>query len=243
MSYNFSLVLPCYNEEKNIIFLYKEFLNINFNNEKIELIFVNNGSTDKTDDEIEKVIKLHQISNKKHIHIKKLFLQKNINYSGGVIAGLKEAKGDFIGWSHADLQTPLKDFYDIYLIIKNKKEILGKGKRTNRQPLDQFITELHELFSRIILGVKMKEINAAPKIFSKELLNIFNQLPYESTLLDTYIVFRCHKKNIKIVEISVDFKRRQYGESKWKNNLYNLIKHLLINFLYLIKLRFIYDNN
>ena len=243
MSYNFSLVLQCYNEEKNIIFLYKEFLNINFNNEKIELIFVNNGSTDKTDDEIEKVIKLHQISNKKHIHIKKLFLQKNRNYSGGVIAGLKEAKGDFIGWSHADLQTPLKDFYDIYLIIKNKKEILGKGKRTNRQPLDQFITELHELFSRIILGVKMKEINAAPKIFSKELLNIFNQLPYESTLLDTYIVFRCHKKNIKIVEISVDFKRRQYGESKWKNNLYNLIKHLLINFLYLIKLRFIYDNN
>ena len=243
MSYNFSLVLPCYNEEKNIIFLYKEFLNINFNNEKIELIFVNNGSTDKSDAEIEKVIKLHQISNKKHIHIKKLFLQKNRNYSGGVIAGLKEAKGDFIGWSHADLQTPLKDFYDIYLIIKNKKEILGKGKRTNRQPLDQFITELHELFSRIILGVKMKEINAAPKIFSKELLNIFNQLPYESTLLDTYIVFRCHKKNIKIVEISVDFKRRQYGESKWKNNLYNLIKHLLINFLYLIKLRFIYDNN
>ena len=243
MSYNFSLVLPCYNEEKNIIFLYKEFLNINFNNEKIELIFVNNGSTDKTDDEIEKVIKLHQISNKKHIHIKKLFLQKNRNYSGGVIAGLKEAKGDFIGWTHADLQTPLKDFYDIYLIIKNKKEILSKGKRTNRQPLDQFITELHELFSRIILGVKMKEINAAPKIFSKELLNIFNQLPYESTLLDTYIVFRCHKKNIKIVEISVDFKRRQYGESKWKNNLYNLIKHLLINFLYLIKLRFIYDNN
>ena len=243
MSYNFTLVLPCYNEEKNIIFLYKEFLNINFNNEKIELIFVNNGSTDKTDDEINKVIKVHQKSKKKHIHIKKIFLQKNRNYSDGVIAGLKEAKGDFIGWSHADLQTPLKDFYDIYLIIKNKKVILGKGKRINRQPLDQFITELHELFSRLILGIKMKEINAAPKIFSKELLNIFNQLPYESTLLDTYIVFRCHKKNIKIVEISVDFKRRQYGESKWKNNLYNLIKHLLINFLYLIKLRFIYDNN
>ena len=54
MSYNFSLVLPCYNEEKNIIFLYKEFLDINFNDEKIELIFVNNGSTDNTDEEIEK---------------------------------------------------------------------------------------------------------------------------------------------------------------------------------------------
>ena len=76
MSYNFSLVLPCYNEEKNIIFLYKEFLNINFNNEKIELIFVNNGSTDKTDDEINKVIKVHQKSKKKTYTHKKNFSSK-----------------------------------------------------------------------------------------------------------------------------------------------------------------------
>ena len=243
MSYNFSLVLPCYNEEKNIIFLYKEFLDINFNDEKIELIFVNNGSTDNTDEEIEKVIKMHEESSKKNIHIKKIFLQKNKNYSGGVITGLKKAKGDFIGWSHADLQTPLKDFYDIYLLVKNNNEVLGKGKRINRQPLDQFITELHEFCSRVILGIKMKEINAAPKIFNKNMLNIFNQLPFESTLLDTYIVFRCLKKKIRIVEIEVDFKERQFGNSKWKNNLFNLIKHLIINFLYLIRLRFTYDNN
>ena len=243
MSYNFSLVLPCYNEEKNIIFLYKEFLDINFNDEKIELIFVNNGSTDNTDEEIEKVIKIHEESSKKNIHIKKIFLQKNKNYSGGVITGLKKAKGDFIGWSHADLQTPLKDFYDIYLLVKNNNEVLGKGKRINRQPLDQFITKLHEFCSRVILGIKMTEINAAPKIFNKNMLNIFNQLPFESTLLDTYIVFRCLKKKIKIVEIEVDFKERQFGNSKWKNNFFNLIKHLIINFLYLIKLRSTYDNN
>ena len=243
MPYNFSLVLPCYNEEKNIFFLYKEFIEINFNNEKIELIFVNNGSADNTDEEIEKVIKLHALSNKKNIHIKKIFLKTNQNYSGGVIAGLLRAEGNFIGWSHADLQTPLKDFYDIYLMIKDHNEILGKGKRINRQPLDQFITTLHELFSKIILGVEMKEINAAPKIFNKKMMGIFNQLPHESTLLDTYLVFRCLKKKIKIFEMDVDFKARQHGKSKWKNNFFNLFKHLIINFLYLLKLRFTYDNN
>ena len=43
MSINLSLVLPCYNEEKNISILYQEFLNIPFEGITAELIFVNNG--------------------------------------------------------------------------------------------------------------------------------------------------------------------------------------------------------
>ena len=41
-----SLVIPCYNEEKNVPILYKEFLEIAFQGVVSELIFVNNGSTD-----------------------------------------------------------------------------------------------------------------------------------------------------------------------------------------------------
>ena len=48
MSINFSLVLPCYNEERNIMPLYQEFSKFPLKNEKCELIFVNNGSTDNT---------------------------------------------------------------------------------------------------------------------------------------------------------------------------------------------------
>ena len=56
MSINLSLVLPCYNEEKNISILYKEFLNIPFQGIEAELIFVNNGSDDNTSKEIDTVI-------------------------------------------------------------------------------------------------------------------------------------------------------------------------------------------
>ena len=76
MKFNMSVVLPCYNEENNINLLYQEFIKIKFKNEKIELIFVNNGSTDKTDREIEKVIALHKKSKIKNIHLKKIFLKK-----------------------------------------------------------------------------------------------------------------------------------------------------------------------
>ena len=57
MTINFSLVLPCYNEEKNIFFICDEFFNLPIQNYNVELILVNNGSTDNTGHEIKKVIK------------------------------------------------------------------------------------------------------------------------------------------------------------------------------------------
>ena len=48
MSVNISLVLPCYNEEKNIAFICSEFLDLPLQNYNAELILVNNGSDDDT---------------------------------------------------------------------------------------------------------------------------------------------------------------------------------------------------
>ena len=44
MSINFSLVLPCYNEEDNVLPLYKEINELPLEDEKCEIVFVNNGS-------------------------------------------------------------------------------------------------------------------------------------------------------------------------------------------------------
>ena len=132
MSINLSLVLPCYNEEKNISILYKEFLNIPFQGIKAELIFVNNGSEDNTSKEIDAVIDQNK-SEKNSITIKKVNLQLNDGYGGGIAAGIEQAKGEYIGWAHADLQTPLIDFYRLFEIVKNKKKIFGKGFRTNNR--------------------------------------------------------------------------------------------------------------
>ena len=102
MSINFSLVLPCYNEEENISLLYKEFSEIPLDQYRAELILVNNGSTDETQKEIEKVIKNNK---KNNIDVIILNLKKNQGYGGGIAEGLKIARGDYIGWAHADLHV------------------------------------------------------------------------------------------------------------------------------------------
>ena len=234
---NFSLVLPCFNEDKNIDKLYDEFISIPLKNYKSELIFVDNGSNDNTSLEIDKIIEKNKSKNN-NIVIKKIKLPKNLGYGGGIEEGLKSASGEFIGWAHADLQTPLIDFFKLYEIIKNKRRIFGKGFRVNNRGYDGIISRLHERFASIILGYKMEEINAQPKIFSRDILKLFNEIPKKWTVLDTYAVYVCLVNKIQIEQINVNFKTRIYGESKWKNNFITFIKHLIFNFIYLFKLKF-----
>ena len=235
MSVNFSLVLPCYNEEKNITLICSEFLDLPLENYIAELILVNNGSDDDTQNVAEKEIKNNS---SKNVSIKLVNLVDNEGYGGGIAKGLKIAKGDYIGWAHADLQTPLIDFFKLYLRIKDKKNIFGKGFRINNRGFDGVISRIHEKLASFILGYQMNEINAQPKIFNKELLQVFSKIPYKWTTLDTYVMYVCLKKGIEIQTIDVVFNTRKYGQSKWKNNFINFISHILFNFMYLFKLRF-----
>ncbi len=240
MLINFSLILPCYNEEKNIFIICKEFSNLPIKNYKAELILVNNGSTDKTRYQIQKAIKNNK---KKNIKIKLINLKKNKGYGGGIYEGLKNASGKYIGWSHADLQTPLIDYFKLYNLIKNKKNILGKGYRTNNRKFDGIISFFHESLATLILGVKMKEINAQPKIFDKEQMKYFKKIPFKYTTIDTYVMYNCIKRKVKIKTINVVFKKRKYGQSKWKNNIISFFNHIFFNILFLFKLRISEINN
>ena len=235
MSVDLSLVLPCYNEEKNITLICNEFLDLPLQNYNAELILVNNGSEDNTKNVAEKEI---ENNNSKNISIKLVNLIKNVGYGGGIAEGLKIAKGDYIGWAHADLQTPMFDFLKLYLLIKDKKKILGKGFRTNNRGFDGIISAFHEKLASLILGYKMNEINAQPKIFNRELLHLFSNMPYKWTTLDTYVMYVCLKNKIEIETIDVVFNTRKYGQSKWKNNFINFFSHIIFNVLYLFKLRF-----
>ena len=235
MPYNLSLVLPCYNEEKNISILCEEFLKLPFQDIQAELILVNNGSEDQTLKEIKEAIKNNT---SKNVTIKLVNLEKNKGYGGGITEGLKKASGEYIGWAHADLQTPLTDFLKLYKLIKNKNNVLGKGYRVNTRGFDGIISRLHERLASIILGFKMEEINAQPKIFNRKIMRYFNNMPYKWTTLDTYVMYTCLKNKIEIETTDVIFNTRKYGQSKWKNNFINFFSHIIFNVLYLFKLRF-----
>lgn len=238
MNIKLSIILPCYNEEQNILHIYKEILDINFNkNEIFEIIFVENGSTDNTEKEIKSVIDNNN-SKKNNILFKVVKLTKNVGYGGGIKKGLESANGEFIGWAHADLQSPLEDLYKLYRLMNNDKNSFGKGKRINNRGYDGVVSRFHEKCASLILGQRMREINAQPKIFHRSVIKYFKKIPTDWTVIDTYVYYISLKEKINIYEINVIFRNRIYGHSKWKNNYKIFFMHLFFNFIYLFKLKF-----
>ena len=227
-----SIIIPCYNEEKNIKILIKDLIKNYISNS--EIIFVDNGSTDSTFKILNDEIKKLNIPLIRFIRVK-----KNQGYGNGIIEGIKESQGNIIGWTHSDLQTDIKDVYDSFnKINKNKDEyIFLKGIRQNRPIIDNLFTYTMGVFSSIILGVKINDINAQPKLFNRKFYYLMKDSPKDFSL-DLYVVYLAKKNDIKIHEHPVYFNERKYGYAKGGGGSFKMKLKLIIRTLkYIYKLK------
>lgn len=127
----YSLIFPLYNEEENIDSLYKRSTSVLRKlRGEYELIFVNDGSSDKTPLIL---FNLH----KKDDRVKIINFSRNFGHQAAVSAGLKFAIGDRVAILDADLQDPpevlpvffkkISEGYDVaYAVRQNRQEGLAK---------------------------------------------------------------------------------------------------------------------
>ncbi|MBH10755.1 MAG: glycosyl transferase family 2 [Candidatus Marinimicrobia bacterium] len=204
-----SIVIPCYNEEENIPRLLNAL--IKSYESGTEIILVNNGSTDNSAKVLRKELKLLN-----NINIRKIDINKNIGYGHGIMTGVNDANGEVISWTHADLQTDIKDVYKGYKIFIQQPDVKKsflKGYRKKRPLIDTVLTWGMGTISSILLRKNLKEINAQPKIFHKSFLNYINKSPDDFSL-DLYFYYTAMKNDLSIVELPVYFKERLFGEAK-----------------------------
>ncbi len=98
-----SVIVPCYNEEENVRYFYEELMkNESFFKSReldVEVIYVNDGSKDKTVDEVKK---LHEEDER----VKLVSFSRNFGKEAAIYAGFKKSKGDYAVMMDADLQDP-----------------------------------------------------------------------------------------------------------------------------------------
>lgn len=227
-----SIIIPCYNEQNNIKHLFFKAITVSQILKDAEFIFVNNGSSDDTLTEL--------YSNKstcKNINIKIVNIQTNLGYGNGILKGILEASHAVIAWTHADLQTDLEDIvigYNLYL-SENNNLCVVKGNRINRPFFDIIFTKSMEFFVFIFTNIYLHDINAQPKIFSKEFFTtIYNdKIPLDFSF-DLYFLY--HAKKIGYIKsFNVNFNKREFDTSKGGGTLYG--KYILTKrtFKYLFK--------
>ncbi len=206
-----SIVVPCYNEEQNIPLILKRFDEVIGRND-IEVILVNNGSTDNSAQVLEELLPGYPFA-------RTTLVEVNQGYGYGILQGLRQCSGEYIGWTHADMQTDPADILKALDIIKQQKGLVFvKGNRKGRPPFDVFFTVGMSLFETCYLRKKLYDINAQPNIFPKVFFDSWENPPYDFSL-DLYALYMARRKKLRVVRFPVLFPERIYGESKWNTGL------------------------
>ena len=221
------LIIPCYNEEKNILNVYNNIVSYNKKNKtNYDVIVINDGSTDNTS-------KILIDNNIPHIN-----LINNLGIGGAVQTGYKYAKNkkyDIAVQYDGDGQHNVEYIKDIIDPIINKDIDMVIGSRFIRK-IDTFKSsftrrigiKLISLFIKLVTGKKIYDTTSGMRATNKAIINEFaNNYPveYPEPVSTTLII----KKGYNVIEKPVKMNERKEGVSSiraWKN-IYYMINVIL----------------
>jgi glycosyltransferase involved in cell wall biosynthesis len=212
-----SIIIPVFNEAESLPALFNELKNEFGNSSHVQIVFVNDGSTDNSQKIIEKAIS-------ENSSWKMVGLYRNYGKSVALQAGIESSSGELIATLDADLQDDPKEL--IKLIDKSKKYDLVVGWKINRlDPLEKRIaSKIFNFFIRVFSGLKIKDSNTGIKIFKREVAESLNLYGGRHR----YIPLLAHQKNFSVAEVAVKHRKREFGESKYGTERY---KHGFFDFL------------
>ena len=132
MDFTVSVVIPCFNEHDNLPVLYQQLLEVLHNYPSHEILFVDDGSTDDSQDTIKGLAKEDE-------NVRYILLSRNFGHQYALKAGLDHAGGDCVISLDADLQHPpqlipeliekWQQGFDVVNTIRGKQQSLPVGKR------------------------------------------------------------------------------------------------------------------
>lgn len=143
-----SLIIPCYNEEDSLLYLYEELKTVSevMSMQSFEFIFVNDGSKDKT-------LQILRELSAKDERVCFLSFSRNFGKEAAIYAGLKKASGDYIALMDADLQDPPFLLEEMYSTLKNEDCDCVATRRMNRKgepPIRSFFAKkFYQLVNKI----------------------------------------------------------------------------------------------
>ena len=149
-----SVIVPCYNEEENVRDFYDElFKNTSFFEKKeieVELLYIDDGSKDKTAEEVRK---LHGQDERVHL----LSFSRNFGKEAAIYAGLQKSRGDLVVLMDADLQDPPSLLPEMYGYIEQGYDSVATRRVTRKgePPIRSFFARM---FYRLMNKISKTEI-------------------------------------------------------------------------------------
>ncbi len=201
--YRVSIVVPVYNEEGNVEDLYKEIKGVCENEGyEYEIIFVNDGSGDRTDEICRKLKPLKYIC-----------LRRNFGQTAAMDAGIKEAKYDYIVTLDGDRQNDPHDIPRmLHYLVENNLDVVS-GWRKNRKDtfMKRFISRGANFLRGILVKDGIHDSGCSLKVYKKECFKGINLYGEQHRFIPALLKI----KGFTVGEVIVNHRARTVGKTKY----------------------------
>lgn len=205
-----SLVIPCYNEAESIAYTVRRLVSIfEGAGRAIEIVAVDNGSTDSTGDVIATLARDLPAVRPHRVEV-------NQGYGYGLLSGAPLARGRWIGFIPADGQVDAEDVLRLYeAASESRRPVLAKVRRRFR--MDgigrKFVSISYNGFVRLLWPtLESLDVNGTPKLLPRAVLE---KMALESTgwFLDPEIMIKAHYLGVHVLELNAFSRMRGNGVS------------------------------
>lgn len=198
-----SIVVPVFNEEGNVKLLHEEIKKICEDNKFIyEIIFVNDGSTDKTDEICRTLFPLKYIQ-----------MRRNFGQTAAIDAGIKRAQYDYIITMDGDRQNQPEDIPNMLNYMDENNLDVVSGWRKNRK--DTFMKKLVSRVANLLRGLLVKDhihdSGCSLKVYRKECFIGMNLYGEQHRFIPALLKI----KGFSVGEIVVSHRPRVSGKTKY----------------------------
>jgi len=204
---NLSVIVPIFNEEKNIVTVYEELVCVLKGiDQEFEIIFIDDGSTDQS---FKILSKLHKDDPRVII----ISFRRNFGQTAALSAGFDHAKGDIVVTLDADLQNDPMDIPKMLDKLNEGYDIVN-GWRINRK--DPFLSRrlpsiIANKIISIITHVKLHDYGCTLKCFRKEItqnIKLYGEM-------HRFIPAIASGMGSSVAEVKVNHRPRRFGKSKY----------------------------
>lgn len=233
-----SVIIPVFNEEKTVGQVISRLAKLRIRNTQLEIVVVNDGSTDQTENEIKKI----------KSEVKDLTVIRhpvNMGKGAAVKTGIAHVKGDYIIIQDADVEYNPNDIQELISSVQSNEAKVVYGTRLKRFPnflrdektlrfaIHYFGNKFLSLITSILYGQWITDMETGYKIFPTEAVKKMN-LRSRGFDFEPEITSKLMRLGYQIKEIPIKTNPRGYNEGKKLNT----VKDGIIAFCSLLKYKF-----